>query len=164
MQSSIIHIFQRMSGPIEVGTILMPLYAISSWYGLYAYGESGKHVLPVALIGWLWALINIARTRRLDLGAFTFLLVIMASAYERKHGFGRGTKLALTISSLLVAANYYLVIAFWGDISKTLARAKGQHWMSVFWTYCATMVAYWVCAAARNHLRGETGGYATVSL
>jgi hypothetical protein len=153
-----------MSGPIEVGTILMPLYAFVSWYGLYAHGDSGKHVLPVALIGWLWALINIARTRRLDLGIFTFLLVMLASVHERRHGFGGGAKLALTISSMLVAANYYLVIAFWGDISKPLAKAKSPYWMNVFWTYCATMTVYWACAAARNHLRGETVGYATVSL
>ncbi|KAL3809746.1 hypothetical protein ACHAXA_009248 [Cyclostephanos tholiformis] len=153
-----------MSGPIEVGTVMMPLYAIASWYGLYAYGDTGRYILPVAFVGWLWAVINIARTRRLDLGIFTFLFVVVAAMYERRYGLGRGTKMALTTSSILVAANYSLVIVFWGDISKTLARAKSQSWMNVFWTYCATMTAFWACAAARNHLRGESGGYSTVSV
>ena len=151
-----------MSGPIEVGTLLMPLYAIASWYGLYAYGDTGRHVLPVAFVGWVWAGINIARTRRLDLGIVTFLLVVLAASYERRHGFGRGVKLAVTVSSLLVAANYSLVIAFWGDISRDLAKAKSQTWMNVFWGYCAIMTAFWAGAAIRNHLRGESDGYALV--
>ena len=154
-----------MAGPFEVGTVLMPLYAIASWYGLYAYGESGRHLLPVAVVGWVWAGINIARTRRLDLGIFTFLLVVIAASYERRYGLGRATKLALTSSSVLVAANYSLVIAFWGEISRDLARVKSQAWMNVFWGYCATMPAYWACVVARNHLRGgETdGSYTPIS-
>jgi len=154
-----------MAGPFEGGTVLMPLYAIASWYGLYAYGESGRHILPVAVVGWVWAGINIARTRRLDLGIFTFLLVVIAASYERRYGLGRATKLALSSSSVLVAANYSLVIAFWGEISRDLARVKSHAWMNVFWGYCATMTVYWACVAARNHLRGgETdGSYAPIS-
>ena len=66
----------------SIGTILMPLYAIASWYGLCTQGSTGKYMLPVSLIGWIWAGINIIRTKRLDLGIVTFFLVLLSSLCE----------------------------------------------------------------------------------
>eukprot|EP00585_Thalassiosira_rotula_P011413 CAMPEP_0196136646 /NCGR_PEP_ID=MMETSP0910-20130528/4888_1 /TAXON_ID=49265 /ORGANISM="Thalassiosira rotula, Strain GSO102" /LENGTH=148 /DNA_ID=CAMNT_0041396967 /DNA_START=114 /DNA_END=560 /DNA_ORIENTATION=- len=142
-----------MSEPI--GIWLMPLYAIASWYGIFTQGNTGKYFFPVALVGWLWAGVNIYRTNRLDLGIVTFFFVLVASLCERKYGFTRGVKLALSVSSIMVALNYSLVVVFWKQIQKDLVKSKSQLWMNIFWGYCACMVAFWVCAAAKNHTRGE---------
>jgi len=141
-----------------IGTFLMPLYAIASWYGLYTHGNTGKYMLPVSLVGWLWAVINVIRTKRLDLGIVTFFFVLLTSLYERHVGlFTRGMKLSLCISSILVATNYSLVIAFWKQIRKDLVKSKSELWCTIFYLYCAAMMAFWVCACARTHVRGETG-------
>eukprot|EP00804_Cyclotella_cryptica_P004360 CCRYP_006787-RA/>CCRYP_006787-RA protein AED:0.06 eAED:0.06 QI:138/1/1/1/0/1/2/273/160 len=142
---------QIMQEPIL--TYLMPLYAIASWYGLYTRGQTGKHLLPIATFGWLWAAFNIARTQRLDLGIVTFGLVILASLWERRVGFTGGVKLALTVSCVAVAANFALPVVFWNSISRALAGSKSQLWLKIFWWYCATMVVFWVCAAYRNQVR-----------
>ncbi|KAL7517545.1 hypothetical protein ACHAWF_000130 [Thalassiosira exigua] len=135
----------------------MPLYAVASWHGLHAKGGTGEYVLPVALVGWIWAVINVCRTKRLDLGVVTFFLVLIAAVAERWCGLTNKVKLALTAASLLVAANYSLVVLFWGEIKKDLAKAKSSLWMNVFWGYCACMTAFWLCAAAKTHARGESG-------
>ncbi|KAL7529752.1 hypothetical protein ACHAXR_003140 [Thalassiosira sp. AJA248-18] len=135
----------------------MPLYAIASWYGLLTQGKSGKYMLPVALIGWVWAGVNIYRTKRLDLGLVTFLFVILASICERHYGLTRGVKLSLSVSSIMVAANYSLVVIFWKQIQKDLAKSKSQVWMNIFWGYCACMMAFWVCAMAKTYGRDFDG-------
>mmetsp|Transcript_32975 Transcript_32975/g.69401 ORF Transcript_32975/g.69401 Transcript_32975/m.69401 type:complete len:152 (-) Transcript_32975:378-833(-) len=148
----------------SIGTFLMPLYAIASWFGLCTQGNSGKYMLPVSLVGWIWAGINCIRTKRLDLGVISFFFVILASLYERHYGFTRGAKVALSVSSVMVAMNYSLVIAFWNDIQKDLAKSsKSELWMNIFWGYCASMVVFWVCAAVKNYMRGENG-YTVVGL
>ncbi len=137
----------------------MPLYSILSWYGLYTHRNSGKYVLPIAIIGWVWAGVNISRTKRLDLGIVTFFFVIMCAIFERKYGFNRGVKLSLCISSVLVAANYSLVIVFWKVIQKDLSKSSQTNttWMNIFWTYCASMMVFWVCVAIKTYRRGESG-------
>ena len=136
-------------------TFLMPVYAAASWLGLYLCGSTGKHLLPIASFGWLWALFNIVRTRRLDLGIVTFALVMISSIWERQSGFHKGVKIASNISCLLVAANFSLVVIFWNSMVKELARSKSQLWLSIFWWYCAIMTVFWVCAAIRNQMRSE---------
>lgn len=142
-------------------TFLMPIYAITSWIGLYRHGNTGTHLLPIASFGWIWAVFNIIRTRRLDLGVVTFALVILSSLWERHSGFHKGVKIALSISCVMVAANFSLVVIVWNSMVKELARSKSQLWLSVFYWYCATMVAFWICAAARNQFRGENNIHAT---
>eukprot|EP00985_Skeletonema_marinoi_P012045 scaffold5751_cov136-Skeletonema_marinoi.AAC.5 len=51
-----------------IGLCLMPAYAIGCWIGLYKNADTGKHLLPAALFGWIWAIINIMRSKRIDLG------------------------------------------------------------------------------------------------
>ncbi|KAL3759014.1 hypothetical protein ACHAWU_008623 [Discostella pseudostelligera] len=145
--------------PPPIGAFLMPLYSILSWYGLCAQGSSGKYILPVAIIGWVWAGINILRTKRLDLGIVTFFFVILSALFERKYGFTRGVKWSLCVSSMLVAANYSLVIAFWKVIQKDLSKTQSTTWMNIFWTYCASMMVFWVCVAIKTYGRGESIGY-----
>ncbi len=141
----------------------MPIYAILSWLGFIFYGSTGRYVLPVSFVGWLWALINVIRTKRLDLGIVTFFFVLLASLYERHYGFSKGVKVALCISSVFVAMNYSIVIAFWNDKQNDLAKSKSQLWMNTFWGYCLVMMIFWVCAAGRTYLRGENG-YTAVGL
>lgn len=148
--------------PPPIGAFLMPLYSILSWYGLCAQGSSGKYILPVAIIGWVWAGINILRTKRLDLGIVTFFFVILSALFERKYGFTRGVKWSLCVSSMLVAANYSLVIAFWKVIQKDLSKTQSTTWMNIFWTYCASMMVFWVCVAIKTYGRGESIGYTVV--
>lgn len=146
-----------------VGVVLMPIYTIASWFGLISQGSTGKYVLPVALVGWFWAAINIYRTKRLDLGVVTFFFVLLAALYERKYGFTGGVKLALSVSSIFVAGNYSIVMVFWGQIKKDLVKSKSQLWMNVFLGYCICMMAFWVCAAAKTWTRAPGGvGYTAV--
>ncbi len=142
----------------------MPLYSILSWYGLYAQGSSsGKYVLPIALVGWIWAGINIVRTKRLDLGIVTFLFVLLAAMSERQYGYTRGVKLSLCASSILVAANYSLVLAFWKAIQNDLAKTQSVTWMNIFWGYCASMTVFWICVSILSYGRGESeSGYTVV--
>mmetsp|Transcript_38085 Transcript_38085/g.65068 ORF Transcript_38085/g.65068 Transcript_38085/m.65068 type:complete len:172 (-) Transcript_38085:149-664(-) len=137
------------------GTFLMPIYAILSWYGLIAHGKSGAYVLPVALVGWVWALINIIVRKSFDLGIVTFFLVLLASAYEKKCGFSKGPKVALCVSSIAVAANFALVPILWSDIQTDLANTRSDLWQTMFWWYCVTFSVYWVCASIRTYFRGE---------
>jgi hypothetical protein len=137
-------------------TFLMPIYAIASWIGLYLHGSTGKHLLPIASFGWLWAVFNIMRTRRLDLGVVTFGLVIFSSLWERHSGLHKGVKTALTLSCMTVSANFSLVVIFWSTMVKELARSKSQFWLTTFWWYCATMMVFWLFAAVRNQMRGES--------
>lgn len=143
--------------PSAIGAFLMPLYSILSWYGLYSHGSSGKYVLPVAIVGWLWAGINILRTKRLDLGIVSFFFVIIGALFERQYGLTRGAKWSICVSSLLVAANYSLVIAFWKVIQKDLSKTQSITWMNIFWTYCTSMVVFWICVAIKTYGRGESG-------
>jgi len=142
-------------------TFLMPAYAIVSWYALYLHGGTGKHLLPLSLFGWVWAVFNIVRTRRLDLGVVTFAFVIISTLWERHSGFYKGVKLALSISCILLAANFSLVVIFWNSIVKELARSKTQLWLSVFWWYCTIMTVFWLFAAVRNQIRGVGETYMT---
>ncbi|KAL7444948.1 hypothetical protein ACHAXH_008266 [Discostella pseudostelligera] len=144
--------------PSPIGAFLMPLYSILSWYGLCAHGSSGKCILPVAIIGWVWAGFNIHRTKRLDLGIVTFFFVIVCVIFERKYGFTRGVKWSLCVSSMLVAANYSLVIAFWKVIQKDLSKTQSTAWMNIFWTYCASMMVFWVFVAIKIYGRGSKFG------
>ena len=150
---------------INVGTVLMSAYAIASWYGLYTTTTTGttdnnRHVLPIALIGWGWAAINIARTRRLDLGIVSFALVVLSAGYERKYGVTKGSKIAMILSSALVAMNYALVPANWGLITRTLAKTKSQTWLHIYFGYCVSQMVFWVCESVRNCIRSdENAGY-----
>ena len=141
----------------EIGIVLMPLYAILSWIGLITQGNSGKYVLPVALIGWVWAGINIYRTKRFDLGILTFFFVLLSALAERQWGFTRGIKLAICISSIMVAGNYSLVVFFWKEIKKDLAKSKSVVWMNIFLGYCMAMMAFWVCVVAKSYARDFDG-------
>ncbi|KAL9179607.1 hypothetical protein ACHAXT_008897 [Thalassiosira profunda] len=141
-----------MSEPFA--TFLMPIYALLSWLGLIFYGQTGRYILPVAVVGWIWAAINVARTKRLDLGIVTFFFVIVAALCERKFGFTNGVKLGLSVSSILVAGNYSLVLFFWKQIRKDLAKAKSQLWLSIFWWYCLSGTIFWLVAIVRTWMRG----------
>ena len=137
----------------SIGTYLMPLHAVVSWYLLYTQGDTGKFILPVALSGWVWAGINILRTKRLDLGVFTFFFVILASLFERQYGLTPGIQLALCCSSALVAVNFSLPNIFWSQIRKAITRRKGDTWSTIFRTYCACMTVFWLLATARTRVR-----------
>lgn len=148
---------------INVGTVLMPAYAFASWYGLYTTGtNNNRHVLPIALIGWGWAVINITRTNRLDLGVVSFALAALSAWYERKYGLTKGTKIAMILSSALVAMNYALVPANWGRITRTLAKTKSQTWLHIYFGYCVSQMVFWVCESVRNSMRSENVGYIPV--
>mmetsp|Transcript_3162 Transcript_3162/g.6974 ORF Transcript_3162/g.6974 Transcript_3162/m.6974 type:complete len:149 (-) Transcript_3162:300-746(-) len=143
-----------MSEPLL--TYLMPIYALASWYGFLTQ-NTGEYVLPVALVGWIWAAFNIYRTKRVDLGVVTFFFVLIASLCEQRYGFTRGVKLALCVSSVLVAGNYSLVIAFWQQIEKHLAKKKSVLWLNIFRCYCVSGMLFWVCVAAKSYVRGGAG-------
>lgn len=138
-----------------LGTYLMPIYAIGSWYGLIAQGQTGQYILPVAFVGWVWAGINILKSKRLDLGVVSFFFAMVSALCENQWGFTPGVKLALTISSAMVAANYSLVVLFWGNLKKGLAKSgtKSGLWFKVFWTYCAAMTVFWAVTAAKTYMR-----------
>merc|ERR1719464_81887 len=118
-----------------IGTYLMPLYAVASWYGLYAHGDTGSYNLPVALVGWVWAGINVLRTRQLDLGVVSFFLVLLASLGERRRGLTPGIRAALCGASAIVAANFALPLLFWRQIRKIVTKGKSDTWTTTFLTY-----------------------------
>lgn len=137
-------------------TYLMPTYAAASWYGLLAYGDSGRYMLPISLFGWLWAGVNIARSRRFDLGIVTFAIVLAASIWERKNGYSAGVRYTLTMGSIMVAASFSLVVVFWTQIRDDLSKSKSRMWLTIFWSYCACMMLFWVSAAYTNYMRGTS--------
>ena len=147
-----------------IGLCLMPAYAIGCWIGLYKNADTGKHLLPAALFGWLWAIINIMRSKRVDLGVVTFGLVIIFTLVERYYGFTRAVKWAISISALVVAANFSLVVIFWKPIRKDLSKSKSQLWLKVFFTYCVTLMIFWIVSSFKNFVRGEisTSSYSSV--
>lgn len=116
---------------------------MASWYGLITQANTGKHLLPISLIGWLWAGINIARSKRLDLGIVTFGLVLLASICERYYyGFTRGLRWGLTISCFLVAANFSLVVIFWWAVPHlysyfTVLSMCFNNWLSSISILCS---------------------------
>ncbi len=155
-----------MSEPLA--TFLMPIYAAISWLLLLFQSQRGQHLLPISLIGWIWAMVNIIRTKRLDLGIVTFGIVLLGTLVERymtpkasssseNISLGRvwWIKWWLTVGCVLVAANFSLVVVFWDSISKELEKTKSQTWMKVFLSYCIIMMVFWIAAALRNHVRGE---------
>ena len=147
-----------------IGLCLMPAYAIGCWIGLYKNADTGKHLLPAALCGWIWAIINILRSKRIDLGVVTFGLVIIFTLVERYYGFTRGVKWAISFSALVVAANFSLVVIFWKPIRKDLSKSKSQLWLKVFFTYCVTLMIFWIVSSFKNFVRGEisTSSYSSV--
>ena len=147
-----------------IGLCLMPAYAICCWTGLYKNGGTGKHLLPDALFGWIWAIINIMRSKRIDLGIVTFGLVIIFTLVERYYGFTRGVRWAISASCLAVATNFSLVVIFWKPIQKDLSKSKSQLWLKVFLSYCVTLMIFWIVAAFQNFVRGEisTSSYSSV--
>ena len=147
-----------------IGLCLMPAYAIGCWIGLYKNADTGKHLLPAALFGWLWAIINILRSKHIDLGVVTFGLVIIFTLVERYYGFTRGVKWAISLAALAVAANFSLVVIFWGPIRKDLSKSKSQLWLKVFFTYCVTLMIFWIVSSFKNFVRGEiaTSSYSSV--
>jgi hypothetical protein len=139
-----------------IGLYIMPVYAIGCWLGLYLNAATGKHLLPAALFGWVWAVINIMRSKRIDLGVVTFFLVILSTLLERNYGFTRGVRWAISGAAIAVAANFSLVVIFWKPIQKDLARSRSQLWLKVFYTYCLTLMIFWLASAYKNFVRGET--------
>ena len=146
-----------------IGLCLMPAYAIGCWIGLYK-NDTGKHLLPAALFGWIWAIINIMRSKRIDLGVVTFGLVVIFTLVERYYGFTRGVKWAISLAALAVAANFSLVVIFWRPIRKDLSKSKSQLWLKVFFTYCVTLMIFWIVSSFKNFVRGEisTSSYSSV--
>ena len=139
-----------------IGILLMPSYAIGCWIGLYNNAETGKHLLPAALFGWIWAVINIMRNKRLDLGVVTFGLVVLFTLLEKQYGLTRPIKWAISLSALSVAANFSLVVVLWKAIQKDLARSRSPFWLKVFFSYCALMMIFWIVAAYKNFKRVGT--------
>lgn len=138
-----------------IGLYLMPIYAVGCWYGLYAHAATCKHLLPAAVLGWTWAAINIMRSKRIDLGIVTFGFVVLSTLWERHHGFTRGVRWATSLSSILVAANFSLVVMFWKPIQKDLAKSRSQLWLKVFFSYCACLMVFWIVSAYKSFTRGE---------
>ena len=147
------NIFRTMEEPFA--TFLMPAYAIVSWIGLFLFGKTGKHILPIAVIGWLWAVINCIHSKSLDLGAITFGLVMIASLWERHSGFDKKVRVALTVSCVCVAVNFSLPLILWSQMADELAKEKSDLWLSIFFWYCVSMTVFWISAAIRNQIRGE---------
>lgn len=139
-----------------IGIYLMPIYAVGCWYGLYAYGATGKYLFPAALVGWIWAIINIARSKRIDLGVVTFGLVILSTLCERYNGYTRFVRWVTTLSSIFVAINFSLVLIFWKPIQKDLAKSRSVIWLKVFVSYCACLMIFWLISAYKSFFRGET--------
>ena len=148
---------KKTSGTMEepFATFLMPTYAIVSWIGLFLFSKTGKHLLPIAAFGWAWAVINCIHSKRLDLGAITFGLVIVSSLWERHSGFDKKVRVALTISCICVAMNFSLPLILWSQMADELAKEKSDLWLSIFFWYCVSMTVFWICAAIRNQIRGE---------
>ena len=147
-----------MSDSIGVGGVVMPLYALLSWYSLYLKGETGEYLLPVSLVGWIWAVINTYRNQELDLGAVTFFFVLITSVYEQRYyteaQFTRGIKWILVVSSIMVAANYGLVFLLWGELKENFrSTAKSEVWITIFYWYCVVMMAFWVGASIKTSTR-----------
>ena len=143
----------------------MPLYALISWYSLYSKGETGEYLLPVSLVGWIWAVINTSRNQELDLGAVTFFLVLITSFYERYTGaFTRKIKWILVVSSIMVAANYGLVFLLWGGLKENFrSTSKSEVWITIFYWYCVVMMAFWVCASIKTYTRSlSENGYSAI--
>jgi hypothetical protein len=138
-----------------IGLYIMPAYAIGCWLGL-CLSDRGKHLLPAALFGWMWAVINIMRSKRIDLGVVTFFFVIISTLLERHYGFTRGVRWAISAAAIVVAANFSLVVIFWKPIQKDLAKSRSQLWLKVFYSYCLTLMMFWLAAAYKNFVRSET--------
>ena len=135
----------------------MPLYALISWYSLYSKGDTGEYLLPVSLVGWIWAVINTYRNQELDLGVVTFFLVLITSVYERYTGgaFTRKIKWILVVSSIMVAVNYGLVFLLWGGLKENFRSTskKSELWITIFYWYCVVMMAFWVCVSIKTSTR-----------
>ena len=145
-----------MSDSIGAGGVVMPLYALIAWYSLYSKGETGEYLLPVSLVGWIWAMINTYRNQELDLGVVTFFFVLITSVYERYYtgAFTRGIKWILVVSSIMVAANYGLVFLLWEGLKENFrSTAKSEVWIIIFYWYCVVMMAFWVGAAIKTSTR-----------
>ena len=146
-----------MSDSIGAGGVVMPLYALISWYSLYLKGDTGEYMLPVSLVGWIWAVINTYRNQELDLGAVTFFFVLITSVYERYYtggAFTRKIKWLLVVSSIMVAANYGLVFLLWGGLKENFrSTAKSELWITIFYWYCVVMMAFWICASIKTSTR-----------
>ena len=151
---------------IGAGGILMPLYALISWYSLVKDDDTGEYILPVSFVGWIWAVINTYTDQELDLGAITFFLVLIISLYEKYKGiFTRGIKWSLIISSLLVAANYGLVFILWKGLEETfVSNSKSELWIAIFYWYCVVMMLFWICASFKTYRRtmSEGAGYSAI--
>ena len=145
---------------IESGLVLMPLYALASWTAMLKL-QPGSFEIYVAVIGWVWALLNTVLKGNFDLGVVTFALVIAAFGLERRTGLTRGIKIFECIASVAVASNFSLVPFFWQGLKVRLSKSKSQAWLNVFLVYCITFAVYWALVAARTYKRGESG-YAVV--
>lgn len=135
------------------------------WYhGIVS--NTGKYVLPVSIVGWIWAVINTYTDQELDLGAITFFLVLIISLYEKYKGlFTQGIKWSLIISSLLVAANYGLVFILWKSLEEAfVSNSKSELWIAIFYWYCVAMMLFWICSSVKTYKRtmSEEGGYSAI--
>ena len=150
---------------IGAGGILMPLYALISWYGLIKDDNTGEYILQVSLVGWIWAVVNTYTNQELDLGAITFFFVVIISLYEKYKGvFTRGIKWSLIISSLLAAANYGLVFILWKGLEEAfVSNSKSDLWIAIFYWYCVAMMIFWIWSSIKTYKRTMSeGGYAVV--
>ena len=59
----------------------------------------------------------------------------------------KGAKIAMILSSALLAMNYALVLANWGLITRTLAKTKSQTWIHVYFGYCESQMASCILTA-----------------
>ena len=116
----------------------------------------GLSIFFAASLQWIWAIINIARSKRIDLGVVTFGWVIFSTVWERYNGYTRFVRWATTISSIFVAINFSLVLIFWKPIQKDLAKSRSVIWLKVFVSYCACLMIFWLISAYKSFFRGET--------
>ena len=60
----------------------------------------------------------------------------------------KGAKIAMILSSALLAMNYALVPANWGLITRTLAnKTKSQTWIHDYFGYCVSQMASCILTA-----------------
>eukprot|EP00614_Pseudopedinella_elastica_P006917 CAMPEP_0172600470 /NCGR_PEP_ID=MMETSP1068-20121228/20672_1 /TAXON_ID=35684 /ORGANISM="Pseudopedinella elastica, Strain CCMP716" /LENGTH=112 /DNA_ID=CAMNT_0013401171 /DNA_START=81 /DNA_END=420 /DNA_ORIENTATION=+ len=87
------------------------------------------------------------RARETDAGLVTMAIPAMARWAESKSGLGASCKRTQVIGCLLAAANFALVVVFWGKARRIFAKTKTPLWLSVFYWYCAANTVFWAVGA-----------------
>eukprot|EP00978_Attheya_sp_CCMP212_P048518 scaffold534283_cov75-Attheya_sp.AAC.1 len=125
----------------------MLVYATGSWVSILTLDDPLDCVLPVSIVGTLWAIRNIVKFEQADLGVISMGIVALASSpllgrYRRIETFG----------CFLAAANFLVPLLLWTKLFPLVRNKRSLLWTNIFVTYCSAMAFFWIYAA---HLNGQ---------